>query len=263
MRTCPTCGSELDAGLMCHNCQQSGGRTASRPALFRTLGLAQSRVKIEEKARTLAFGRAGGDPGKTGPFRVRVASTVLHWPRSCACCCQKPGVTLPLTGKRWTGTRAAAVETPSWEVPYCARCAEHVRLYRQSLEHEHAAGRAGMGPFIAVEVGVGLLLAGVWLAVAGGQMSAAVATALTVAAVLGSGAVSVMVLARAARQRSAATDAADAEFDRSAAGMDDRCACPGEAIEYAGRDEAGHTFVLYSRSYAEAFAASNQGKMVV
>jgi hypothetical protein len=259
MQTCPSCGAEVDAAGMCYQCQRSAAESPSRPPFFRTLG--RSRPRIEEKARTLAFGRAGGGR-PAGPFRVRVVAAVLHWPRSCACCCQKPGVTLPLAGRRWTGTRPVDVDTPSWDVPYCARCAEHVHLYRQSLEHEGAAGgRGGFAPIIVSEVVVGLVLAGVWVAVAAGQLATPVATALTVSGLLISGAVTVMLLARLARRQAAAADAAAAEFDRSAAGMNDRCACPGEAVEYVGRDDAGHTFVLHNRGYAEAFTASNQGTM--
>jgi hypothetical protein len=189
-----------------------------------------------------------GQIGDSGPSRVLISSGAVHWPRSCVCCLQKPGLTLPLAG-------AGA----SWDVPYCGRCAEHVRMYDESLTHlRPAAMRSPLVSFIAMELALAIALAGLWWAVSAGQVTADVAIALSVLGLLGSTAIVVMMVAR---RRSA--ESSDVAFDRAAAGMDDRCMYPGPAVEYCGRDAAGHTFLVFNRSYADAFTAANDGKIVV
>jgi hypothetical protein len=244
--TCPTCGGVLDVAG-CPRCRDKATTG------FRTLGVGRSRPRIDEKARTLTFARQGGDPATAGPHQVRVSAGVLHWPRSCACCCQKPGLTLPLSGDG----------TPRWDVPYCGRCAGHVRLYAQSLEHERAGeARAKYLPFAVVGATLAMI-AVVGILVASAGSAGASVLAATIVGGLTAAALTMMLVAKGVARRAAAAQEADAAFDRSAAGMDDRCACPGPAIEYSGRDAAGHTFLVHNRGYAEAFAASNQGKIVV
>jgi hypothetical protein len=176
-----------------------------------------------DKRSTGAYWVTGHDDGT----RIRESFT---FPKRCACCGKQAPSTLSLKADGPPGSRAAL----SCSLPYCRACLSHVRLV------EKAAQRASIVPFFLAGTPVAFLILRLLHCPAAYSLLGSLFAAF--------GGLMIFLASRKTR-RSAHTS------------MREECASVGAAarLDLDGDDKFRFTF--RSRSYAEAFAAANSGKV--
>lgn len=60
--------------------------------------------------------------------RVDISARIIRWPKQCACCFRSADTFVSIAFSRIRGTEVIRTTTKSWNVPYCKRCLEHIRL---------------------------------------------------------------------------------------------------------------------------------------
>jgi hypothetical protein len=161
-------------------------------------------------------------------MKIDVSGAILSFPNECACCGVHPDTNLTIMASRRWGKRIIHAEARAWEIPYCARCLEHIR---RSSEAGTFARRA-----TAISLGAGVLI-GFLKGAYWGFGAAAGLIAVTIF-IFG-------CLLKAARSYS-----------------NDGCAGLDQAISYGGWSGSLHSFEVASSKFARDFMRTNERRLV-
>jgi hypothetical protein len=162
--------------------------------------------------------------------QVQVSGQLLDWPHACACCGQAPDNYLSASFTRKTGQRVKRTDTRAWQIPYCARCARHVRMFSTA----NSVFRVGL--ILCAVVSLVLLLSG---RVPPDAFWGTVVLALLI----------LLLLYTALRV-----------WARLLTGAD--CSSVGPAVRYRGWDASVHSFSIANSEFGEAFIVANRRKVL-
>jgi serine/threonine protein kinase len=163
-------------------------------------------------------------PGN-GPWEVRVEADQIAWPSHCACCFEPADSAYLAEYTGSGGLFGLFIESRAWEVPYCSRCLDHLRLQSSSMP-------GGVGPALA-GAAAGLLL--------GGPVGLLVG--------LGGGA-AVAALGSAQKQ---------AELQSA---LRPTCTAVGPAVSYLGWYGGTHAFCFLNTDFIQALVQANPSAAV-
>lgn len=257
---CPFCGvllslpdSAFGAVAQCRSCRKHFNAPRLQPVL-----------NAEPVAPRSRHGPAVDDDVSWRSSRggeVRVSARVLKWPPFCVCCCAPADHAREVAYVRRVGVQVIHLESKSWDVPYCHRCADHQKA--------NWIARQAQGQHDSASANRLLFLLGVVVAIGGAVFSAC---GLLATQEPGMFLFIVMCSVFSAccgiglwynHQRLPELERAKTKASRRARELLlDDCATEEDAVEYLGWDGTIHTFHFRSVRYAALFRQANASKLV-
>jgi hypothetical protein len=161
-------------------------------------------------------------------MKIDMSGAILSFPKECACCGACPDADFMITaGRRW-GKRVSHTEERAWEIPYCTRCKEHVRRFRDAGTFARTATVVSLGT--AALIGY---LEGVYWGFGG--------TAGLIA-------VTIFIYGRLLKR-------AESYSNHGCVGL-------GQAVSYDGWSGSLHSFEVASSKFARDFMLANERRLV-
>jgi len=193
---------------------------------------------------------------------IEISARIIRWPPLCACCCRVADTSIEVSHTRSSGVKVVRHQTKSWDIPYCAKCFDHIDAaralwrFRRTVLHLPVVFRLSAS---ALSIVVILFLTRIPLLpalVLGGGWSVAVAVALYLL-----DPVCVRVHKLWLREREEAWRKLKRRLDTLLCGQ---CAEEGVlAARYHGWSGTVHTFEFSSDQYAELFRKANPRKVLL
>jgi hypothetical protein len=169
---------------------------------------------------------------------IKISARIIRFPPICCCCSQQPDTHIDISFTRRTGKRVIKRESKSWPFPICSQCQKHIQLYNQAKKAYSEAQNYNIG-------GIGCIILGI----------------LTAVLLIGILFLIYGICARCYWGPAALRNAKKLE-EEAKAYLTNSCTCQHNVVRYHGWYGTVHSFDFQNESYAHAFIALNQEKVL-